>query len=276
MGSSQSTNNTEINKYTDAEIQQNLTKLFNTNRNNFSEASFPIENLTEGQQGGSNIKFNSSKNRHLKHNINDLQEGGDNANFESEQSEFAKIKEFLLKEASNNQTGGADNVYESISSISGFDQLKEFMLQDQNQQGSNYDSVTSSFEPSKSFKNGQFGGEESEGETMELPESEEVEEKKEEEEDSERPQERTRKAPKRKTTKRKTPKRKTHKRQHGGLSSTSDVSVNIRTEKLSPTSMSTSTKYSSTSQVLSSELNIVPFYSSDSSNTHPYTKNMLQ
>lgn len=161
MGSTQSTSDNTTKKYTDAEIRQNIQKLFTNNReNNFSEASYSIKDLenmvvSDGpfnqsnnmehlQLGGnlSNIKFKSSKNRHLTHDIdaylNMYQKGG-NATSEHEYldlssvSEFQKIKDFLVNDNTiNNQDGGEqfDEFIDSVSSVQQnkftfFDALKQ-------------------------------------------------------------------------------------------------------------------------------------------------------
>ena len=168
MGSTQSTSDNTAKKYTDAEIRQNIQKLFTNNReNNFSEASYSIRDLenmvvSDGpfnqsnnmehlQLGGdlSNIKFKSSKNRHLTHDIdaylNMYQKGGNAENSEHEYldlssvSEFKKIKDFLVTDNNinninniNNQNGGEqfDAFIDSVSSIQQnkltfFDALKQ-------------------------------------------------------------------------------------------------------------------------------------------------------
>lgn len=126
-----------LQKYTSADIENNLKRLFKNNvNNNFSEASQTI-GFREGDMplvGGNNleIKFKSSKNRHLQHNIDHflskIQTGGQKEEI-YEQSEFEKIKEYLEKEMQDSQKqegGNNDNIsYESISSISGFNEFAD-------------------------------------------------------------------------------------------------------------------------------------------------------
>ena len=267
MGQNTSVQETpEVRKYTSTEIETNLKRLFKNNiNNNFSEASQSFGRFTEQDLddelkqtlalvGGNNIKFKSSKNRHLNHNIDEfikkIQSGGEAPI--SEQSEFAKIKEFLLKEANVNLIGGAieeDGInYESISSISGFDEFKNTLSQTQEGGRKRKRKVASL---ANILQSGQLGGDRDpdSGDELDLSESESVK-----------------------------------------LSSTSEQEVDIETVNLSPTSFSDSKKeeseqkqeseseegFSPTSnQSASSGLNIVPFYSSESSNTHPYTRNRL-
>src|SRR3990172_5591393 len=100
MGSATSNVKPQSKKYTDAEIRTNINQLFNNGiSNNFSEASYSIKDLENivvsdipfnlptqddyltAPQNGGHIKFNSSKNRHMRHNlneyINNIQKGGD-------------------------------------------------------------------------------------------------------------------------------------------------------------------------------------------------------
>jgi hypothetical protein len=143
MGLTQSTYpDANVKKYTDNEIKQNIRNLFNNNKmNNFSEASYSIKDLEnivvsdtsmnqygnqQNDQLGGNVKFNSFKNRHLQHNIqeyiNTLQRGGNPNDIDlqeltklSELSEFQKIKEFLVNGA--NQTGGNNDNDNDINDI---------------------------------------------------------------------------------------------------------------------------------------------------------------
>ena len=133
MGSATSNVKPQTKKYTDAEIRANINQLFSSGiSNNFSEASYSIKDLenivvsdipfnlpppddylvASQPLTGGNIKFNSSKNRHLRHNIDDyvngIQKGGEGEKYEeiSDISEFQKIKEYLINDMKNNQTGG--------------------------------------------------------------------------------------------------------------------------------------------------------------------------
>ncbi|ARF09772.1 hypothetical protein Indivirus_3_21 [Indivirus ILV1] len=261
----------ENRKYTSAEIEQNLMRLFKNNmKNNFSEASQTFgnvnfsEDILEMQNAGNPIKFKSSKNRHLEHNIeafiNKIQNGGnENLQLISEQSEFAKIKEYLLKEA---QTGGNNSnnksiedgiTYESISSISGFNELRNSLSQEGGKRRKKHKVMTLAHV----LQSGQLGGDrDDDSDEVSTPESGQLSE-------TSKQSVNLRTADLSSTS------------ENGQLSETSKQSVNLRTADLSSTSYSNQ-EYSHTSnQVESSELNIVPFYSSESSNAHPYTRNRL-
>jgi hypothetical protein len=131
MGSSMSNVKPQAKKYSDAEVRANINQLFDNGlANNFSEASYSIKDLenivvsdiqhvppsndltVQQQLLGGNLKFNSSKNRHLRHDIqgyiNKLQKGGEGEVYEeiSDISEFQKIKDYLTNELKNNQSGG--------------------------------------------------------------------------------------------------------------------------------------------------------------------------
>lgn len=151
MGSSQSTSDKRhlSKKYTDNEIKQNIQRLFNNNReNNFSEYSFSAKDLeniivsddfNKPQLGGvnvNNVKFASSKKRHLNHNIDEyidmIQNGGHNENDNeyhelSEMSEFKNIREFLRKDMGL-QGGGDYNVNSYIDSVSFTEDKKKLTL----------------------------------------------------------------------------------------------------------------------------------------------------
>jgi hypothetical protein len=116
-------------KYNDQEIKQNIKMLFEKNKRNDVEISSTLHKTanispTETQEhiGGVNvdeIKFQSSRNRYLRHNIEEYVEnlqrqyGGlveENALPEQQDesmNEFNKIKEYLLNE-NNRQQGGQD------------------------------------------------------------------------------------------------------------------------------------------------------------------------
>jgi len=328
MGQNTSVQETpDVRKYTSAEIETNLKRLFKNNiNNNFSEASQSFNvNFTELDQalvGGYNIKFKSSKNRHLNHNIDEfikkIQSGGDAPI--SEQSEFAKIKEFLLKEANVNLIGGAieeDGInYESISSISGFDEFKNTLSQTQ-EGGGKRKRKHKVMSLANILQSGQLGGDrdkdiDSESDVLDLsePRDDELSLTSEGEVDiktanlSPTSMSESRNGGLSSTsegevdikTANLSPTSVSESR-NGGLSSTSEGKVNIRTSNLSPTSFSDSGRdnedeeeqepeseeqerqsagFSPTSnQSASSDLNIVPFYSSESSNAHPYTRNRL-
>jgi len=282
MGLTQSTENTgPVKKYTDNEIRNNIQNLFNNNReNNFSEASYSIKDLENmvvsdtqlfqgsnannqqqlqvQQLGGSNIKFNSSKNRHLMHNIQDyintLQSGGNPNNQETHQeisdlSEFQKIKDFLLNDIENKQSGGnAESILDSLSSPSNkmtlVDALRKITLSGGAKGGADDDEDDEDDEDDDLDLEGKDDDDEDEDEEPDVVSSTSSLEKKSE--------------------------------------SVSDVSAqsdeNPKQESISATSDApvNSGKFSDTSysQKVESELNIVPFYSSsESDNKHPYTKN---
>lgn len=114
-------------KYSNEEIKQNIKILFEKNKNNAVESSYTFSTAVEPTSTannfndnfvGGNKKFISSKNRHLRHNIeeyvNQLQNqyGGDYTNSEhlnnNDLIEFNKIKDYLLNDENNmQQEGGA-------------------------------------------------------------------------------------------------------------------------------------------------------------------------
>jgi len=144
MGLTQSTQDTTPKIYTDNEIKTNIQKLFSNNRkNNLSEASGSIRNLDDIKvsamesnklHGGSHIKFNSSKNRHLAHNLDEfLQNCQDGGNYDmepiSELSELNKIKDFLINMNEDKQIGGAlttESEYQPKMRL--FDVLKQISM----------------------------------------------------------------------------------------------------------------------------------------------------
>ncbi|AYV76860.1 MAG: hypothetical protein Barrevirus2_13 [Barrevirus sp.] len=359
-------------KYTSAEIDANLNRLFKNNvNNNFSEASHlgftelkfgeekereeekaaeirkrreeqERERLREKkvevyqdrahptqvppQTGGR--KFKSSKNRHLQHNIGEfIRQNGGNANIEgnpiSDQSEFAKIREYLLREAKqgspstnpsypsypqmsslkqepkstnpkpvhnypinpgtiiypnpalqlpqaqqgmttvlpasvirpDQQNGGVieeDGIdYLSISTISGFGELKKGFV-----------GGTRGMSLAAVLQSGQLGGDRDDGEGLSLSDDDDDEKDEDEEEEEEKEDEEEEKDE--------------DGDKEGELSSTSSEEANVKTEQLSPTSYSEQHKTRRTGQNSpTSELNIIPFYSSDSSHAIPYNKNRL-
>ena len=253
----------DIKKYTSAEIDDNLKKLFKNNggAGSYSEASQTIGfrfNENELLTGGVNtaIKFNSSKNRHLRHNIeqflNKVQTGGnqDNKQELDEQSEFAKIKEYLIKEnqevqdIQDVQAGGAiqESDYEAISSISGFNDFINTLSQSGGGETKKYASLASV------LRSGQLGGDREDNLDIEEKEEEEKEVKDDSDEDLEDLDDSD--------------------DLDEDISSTSNEEVDIETANISPTSNQEGSA--------SSGLNIIPFYSSsESSHAKPYTKNRL-
>lgn len=113
-----------VRKYSDEEIKKSISKLFDNNKHNMVETSYSLDgnlNITSDQMGtksdllGGDIKFNSLKNRHLRHNIESyiksLQKGGVDLNATGnafqEIDELDKIKQILEDDMKNDvQTGG--------------------------------------------------------------------------------------------------------------------------------------------------------------------------
>jgi len=265
-----------VKKYTDSEIRQNIQNLFNNNKmNNFSEASYSIKDLDNVdisdmqenqfnayQQGGDNIKFKSSKNRHLKHNIDNyiksLQQGGnpnnDNQSYReiSDLSEFQKIKEFLINDANNDQTGGNyDDIDAIINSISSPVNKHKMTLFEAMRGGAAEKSDDDEDDDDLDLE-GDDDDDEDEDENSDDEDEDDNDEDSETETDTD-------------TDKNKKNKKK-NKADSSEISDTSDAT--IKDDNFSETS------YSNVD--VSSGLNIIPFYSSTDSanaNEHPYTKN---
>lgn len=117
-------------KYTDSEIKQNMKVLFENNKHNSVETSYSLgENLEvstekKGSVGGyKKIKFQSSRNRHLNHNIDAFLKqqngGGKKSQNEDVVKNFNKIKEYLMNDLDSNvkeeQYGGNDSDIGSFS-----------------------------------------------------------------------------------------------------------------------------------------------------------------
>lgn len=272
-------------KYTDNEIKQNIKQLFDKNRHNVAETSYSLDetlnvssNKNEGHIGG--VKFQSSKNRHLKHNINEYVEnlqkqygGQDNSNNQNDNNElfeFNKIKEYLLNDLENNEQNGG---YKS-SELSNFSFSQEETRQYKNKSlidvlmGGKKDMVTSSIEDTTSLSPSDttsdsleetYGTSDSDSDVSDVSS------------DSDKPM------------------------HSGTISPTSDASVPVD-GSYSSTSYSTTNKFNNTNAAYivqssessldtsvsfkdnnysensesSEQLNIVPFYSTESSNRPPY------
>lgn len=271
MGLTQS--NPETTKtYTNTDIKKKLELLFHTNRNSgvsaMSHSPKNLDNVVVSSpqfdnnmnqinmapspmthMGGTHIKFNSSKNRHLLHNIQNYIDGYQNCD--------------------NRQSGG-NNPSEPLSELSELQKIKDFLLSmDKDvsgveaQNGGNYDSPIMSPQSDNNNKLTLFdvlkqismkgGADDSDEESESLSFNEgdsSQEDKKDDENESEDDED----------------------NDEDGISSTSDKSINEH-GKFSETS------YSSTKQNdVSSDLNVLPFYSSSEAPwqeqlNHPYVKN---
>lgn len=245
MGLTQSIPDTTRKTYTHNDIKDNVQKLFSNNRkNNLSEASGSIKNLDNVQVSvvefnkplnGGHMKFNSSKNRHLNHDINEflegLQKGGNNMEPISDLSELQKIKDFLLDMDNGSQAGGGILSTE-MSACS--PQLTLFgALQKISMNGGADDEESSSLD---------FDDNDSEEKKDDIDDADDDDDDEDVDDDVVDGDE--------------------------DISSTSDKPIN-ENEKFSETS------YSSNKPNDSSELNILPFYSSSDTENfkHPYNKN---
>jgi hypothetical protein len=249
-------------QYTDADIKRNVQNLFHNNRkNDFSEASYSfreaLDNATASDMfkynepmkhiGGNHIKFNSSKNRHLLHNIDDyingIQNGGETLEPISELSELKNIKDFLMKMNDDNmQTGGYLSDLDTITPISNEPKTSMFdILHRAMRGGADNDAVDSdddSDEESLHFD----ANDDSDNETVK--EEDDDSQEKEDDEDNDDNNDDV----------------------EDTMSTTSSASINKNTNF-------SDTSYSSKRN--SSDLNIVPFYSSEEADNfqHPYNKN---
>jgi hypothetical protein len=279
-------------KYTDYEIKQNMKVLFDNNKHNPVETSYSLggnlEVTTEKKAsvgGYKKIKFESSRNRHLKHNIDSfLQQqngGGRKKQNEDVLNNFNMIKEYLMNDLDSNleeQYGGNDSDTGSFSFSSelsdssndtknNFSVFKAMMGGNGNVDTSSLGTTTKlsdsdSDDSSTSSSSSSSGSTESDN-TLESSDLD--------------------------TT-------TTETNNSSTISKTSPVSETLPSEKdLTTTSYTTTTKsttmranepfivqstessidtsitmneYNGGSE--SSELNIVPFYSSETSNKHPY------
>jgi len=270
-------------KYTDADIRKNIDELFNNAKtNNFSEASYSINDLdniiiSDGPQNGG-IKFNSSQKRYLRHKIdgNNFQLGGNEKLEEiSDMSEFKRIKEYLINDMKNNQTGGDFDVDDPVSTAT-------------NASSSNQN-IIKFLSALKGGNDDEFDDEEFDEEALEDDDGEDEEDEEDEEEDDddddaleddgvESPKKKSKKSKKVKKDKKDIKERKEENFSQDKEKSTEEESTE---EEISATSddgiIRNPEQYSATSFAeKSSELNILPFYSSDSSiNKHPYIKNRI-
>lgn len=257
-------------KYTDADIRKNIDELFNNAKtSNFSEVSYSINDLDNviisdvSQNGG--IKFNSSQKRYLRHNIKEdnFQFGGNDSLDEiSDMSEFKRIKEYLINDMKNNQTGGDFDVDDMGSSAS----------------------IASNSNPNLiKFLNALKGGENDDfdEEDEALDEDEDIDEEvlEDDEEIDADELDDDEESPKKKSENQK--KDKNARKEEDFDEDKKESSEEQAEEEISETSedgvIRNPEEYSATSFIeKSSELNILPFYSSDSSiNKHPYIKNRI-
>lgn len=254
-------------KYSDSEIRQNIDNLFAFNRNNnpeLSEASFSIGNLDniptetyneyQDVQTGGTIKFKPSQRRYLRHNINEfverIQNGGapddaDGMTEISDMSELDKIRSFII----NGQSGGVLST-----------PFSEMAIQD--------GGVRHLF---SKILNNQYGGddedeedEDEDDEDNEDNEDEDMETDEEEDEDMGTNMDDDMDMETDEDDEKKNPDMS-----EDGLSSTSSAIVS-RIRSLSSTSYSNDSRGYKKKNV--TDLNVVPFYSTDSSSVHPYIR----
>ena len=312
MGLTQSTgsnrSNPSIKKYTDGEIKKNIQNLFNNNkRNNFSEATYSMKDLNNISEthtnfdlqnshnlypqnqlhgGGNHIKFNSSKNRHLKYNIdeyiNKLQGGNPGAHLSSqnisELSEFDKIKEFLINDITNGQAGGNndfDSLFNSLSSTS-------INNQTQNKKMSLLDAINmmggAKASDDETSDDDLILDDDSDDDIDDIDDENDGDDDENDENDDDNDESDENKLPSDSDTPINS---KLSSQSSSEISTTSDKPIK-KNIKFSETSFSNSSnnynkKFSTTSDIdeNSSELNILPFYSSTDSvtmNEHPYIK----
>ncbi len=310
MGNSPSAQTNNNNRgHTNSEIKQNIQQLFNLNKNNFVNTSYSLDEsiivTPESQVGGNNfdaIRFQSSKNRHLRHNIEDYVEqlqkqyGGEN-NEQNEnanaKSEFDKIKQYLLNDLHNEQNGGNDNVESTQLSNMSYSittpKNNDFSFLNmlggvKNQSNLSSESLGDDMEHSEDLSN---------SEKTETPESRESSELSESKESNDTPSSEisddnttntfsntsSEKIPVEhgfnsstsySTTQQK--KQKKHNKRKPSYTS-SDVSTPYiiqNTDSSLDSSISLSGGNDDATNSQSSELNIIPFYSTESSNRHPY------
>ncbi|ARF11830.1 hypothetical protein Klosneuvirus_2_266 [Klosneuvirus KNV1] len=253
-------------KYTDADIRKNIDELFNNAKtNNFSEASYSINDLDNiiisdvPQNGG--IKFNSSQKRYLRHKIdgNNFQLGGNESLEEiSDMSEFKRIKEYLINDMKNNQTGGDYDVDDIVSSATNASNSNQNIIKFLSAlKGGNDDDLDE-----ETLED----DEDADDEALE----EAFEEDDEDDDDDEEALEDVESPKKIKKVKKE--------RKEENFSEDKEEPAEVEISETSENGIIRNPEeYSATSFVeKSSELNILPFYSSDSSiNKHPYIKNRI-
>lgn len=269
--------------YSDADVKRNIDELFNNARTyNFSEASYSIKDLDNivvsdlPQQNGG-IRFNSSKKRYLRHNINDLvhQQGGNNSYEEiSDMSEFQKIKDFLINDMKNNQAGGdydiddLDNIVSSATMTANSNSNTQLIKFLNALKGGNVEDIDDDEDAESDLD--EIVDDNEEEEDLEGIDEDEADEDLDglDEEDNDSDEK-----PKKKKNSKKIDKEENldeddseTKSDGSDLSITSEDGI-IRNPE----------EYSATSYIeKSSELNILPFYSSDSSiNKKPYMKKRI-
>jgi hypothetical protein len=256
-------------KYTNEEIKQNIKILFEKNKNNSVESSYTFSTALEPSEtansfadniDGGAIKFKSSKNRHLRHNIEEYvtqlqnQYGGDLTDSEhvnnNDLAEFNKIKDYLLNDNNDMQEGGhltSDLSQFSFEGEEGYAPQKSlFEVLIGGKKKTNTSSIKSlSSSNSSSLESSYLSSSNSYGETDESSLS--------------------------RTSSASVPMDGHFSPTSYSTDSTNDVNtpyVVQSTESSLETSVSVYDKDVASSQ--SSELNIVPFYSTESSNKHPY------
>lgn len=280
MGLTQSNSNAYLQKnekkYSDEDIKNNIIQLFKNNKDNMlSEASYTVRDLgdlvvsdTENKMqykenkliGGSSKTFNPDKKRYLQYDIdkliNNLQQGGsldlngDDYREISDMSEFEKIKNILMNNQTgqSNQNGGnidIDNDFESlIKSIASpvTTEDNKFNFLDILKGGANReDDEEETIEFDEDDEDDDDGNDEEIDDDDNDDDDEEIED--DDDDDLET------------------------------LESDDDDTQKNKDKRKSLDSDNDNQEFSETS-VRTSDLNIVPFYSSDaSSEKHPYVKN---
>lgn len=154
-------------KYSNAEIQQNIAQLFNNNKHNMVETNTSLSlddtlGFTDIHSfTGGDISFQSSKNRHLRHNIQQyiesLQRGGvDTDNEFKELSELDEIKQYLEKDLQQqNQAGGlcSSEVVDTVPKLTLMDILKGGKRDNDSESSSDFEVTESSDDISPTSSN---------------------------------------------------------------------------------------------------------------------------
>lgn len=264
-------------KYTDADIKKNIDELFNNAKtNNFSEASYSINDLdnivitdVQGSQSGG-IKFNSSMKRYLRHNIDKIQQGGNNSLEEiSDMSEFQRIKEFLVNDMKNHQTGGDFDVDDIVSTATiGSPQNQNLVNFLSALKGGNDNDLEDDEDIDEVDLEDDEDADEAELENDEDADDDAFEDEEDDISDD-------------KNGSKKKSDKKSRKVENFDEDKQKEEKEDCKSVEISETSedgiIRNPEEHSATSFVdKSSELNILPFYSSDSSiNKHPYIKNRI-